>query len=413
MSESQPHSDAVNRLLRPVLLWAAASCLLLILVGAIAWGRVPGQIFRAWLFAWMFWLGISLGSMGVVMMHHLLGGGWGYMIRRFGETAALCTPLLAVLFLPVIAGAKWIYPWMDKAVVNADAVIRYKHEHFLNWPFWTIRAAVILVVFSVMALLIQTRPLDRMGANPAPLLARIRRVSAGGLVVYFFLMTLGSIDWVMSREPHWRSSVFGFIVCISQAVSATCFLILVLYAFRHAEPVRRILHADFLNDLGNVLLTFVILWAYLSFAQFLIIWIGNAQGEIDWYVRRTAGGWWWVGAALILFHFLIPFLLLLQRPMKRRLGALALTAAGLFVIHIVDELYWVTPADTEAGTMQGLPWLYAQLLNVLSFLTVGGVWLAGFLWLLRTRPPISAGDDLPVPPIDHGHGRHTISPPVE
>jgi hypothetical protein len=413
VTETRPHSALFDRARRPALLAAGTALFLWVVVGAAGWRASPGQLFRSWLFAWIFWLGISLGSMAILMMHHLLGGGWGYLIRRFGEAATLCMPALAVLFLPVLIGAKWIYPWMDKAQVTADAVLRYEHEHFLNWPFWTLRSAIILVAFIAMSFLIQTRSLDRPGANAPAILARIRRVSAGGIVIYFFLMTLGSVDWIMSREPHWKSSVFGFIVCISQAVSATCFLILMLYVFRNSEPLGRILNPDLLNDLGNVLLTFVILWSYLSLAQFLVTWLGNSQGEIPWYIRRTHGGWRWVGAALILFHFLIPFLILLQRPMKRKLGRLATIAAGVFMIHILDELYWVTPADSEPGAWTAGQWIFAQSLNVLSFSAVGGLWITAFFWLLGNRPLASTADDPPTPSLNYENGRPTTSPPVE
>jgi hypothetical protein len=413
VTEARPQSPIFDRAIKLPLIAAIGALLLLAVIGGIGWSRAPGQLYSAWLFAWIFWLGISLGSIGVVMMHHLLGGGWGHLIRRFGEAAGACMPLLAILFLPILIGAKWIYPWMDKALVNSDAVLRYKHASYLNWPFWTVRTVIVLMAFIVMGLLIQTRALDRAGARASLILGRIRRASAGGLVVYFFLMTLGSIDWIMSREPHWQSSVFGFIVCLSQAVSATCFLIMMLYLFRNAEPIQSMLDPNYLIDLGNVLLTFVIMWSYLSFAQFLVIWLGNSQGEITWYIRRTHGGWRWVGAALILFHFLIPFLILLHRPLKRTIGRLAAIAAAVFVIHIVDEIYWITPADVEPGVRSMGQWALAQLLNGLAFIAVGGLWLAAFFWILQKRPLTSNIGNLPTQMLNHEDGRTTTSPPIE
>jgi hypothetical protein len=404
MSDTQPHAQYVNRAIWPSLL-AALVCIGLLVVGAIVgrwYPREPGQVFRSWLFAWIFWLGVSLGAMGIVMLHHLIGGGWGYLVRRFAELAAMCIPLMAILFIPVILGALAIYPWMDKAQVAADAILKHKHDHFLNWPFWTARSVVYLVVFTIMALLIQTRSLERPDADAGPILGRLHRISAGGLPLYFLLMTAGSIDWIMSREPHWYSTVFGFIVCISQAVSAACFLILVLYFFSDYDPIKRILHPNYLNDIGNVLLTFVILWAYLSFAQFLVIWLGNNQDEITWYMQRTHGGWRWVGGLLILFHFLVPFIILLQRPLKRKMGRLAAIATFVLFMHVIDELYWVTPADVDVWT--GSKWVYALFMNLFAFAAVGGLWLTMFLWLLKDRPVLPVGDRVPITPVDHGHG---------
>jgi hypothetical protein len=415
MSELQPHAPYINRAIWPSLLIALV-CIALLIVGAVVgfwFPREPGQVFRSWLFAWIFWLGVSLGAMGIAMLHHLIGGSWGYLVRRFAELAAMCLPLMAVLFIPVIVGAVAIYPWMDKAQVAADAVLRHKHDHFLNWPFWTARSVVYLAVFSIMALLIQTRSLERSDVDAGPILARLHRVSAGGLVFYFFIMTAGSIDWIMSREPHWYSTVFGFIVCISQAVSGACFLILVLYFFSDYDPIKRILHPNYLNDIGNVLLTFVILWAYLSFAQFLVTWLGNNQDEITWYIQRTDGGWRWIGAALILFHFLVPFIILLQRPLKRKMGRLAAIAAFVFFMHIIDELYWVTPADPHSGVWTTGKWIYAEFLNVCAFGAVGGLWLTMFLWLLRDRPVLPVGDRVPVLPVDYGHGQQPAAGAVE
>ena len=416
MSEAQPHSHYLNRAIWPSLLVGLIGVGLLIAFGLLGlWPKLhmAGQPFRSWLFAWLFWLGVSLGAMGIVMMHHLLGGGWGYPIRRFGETAALCLPLMAVLFVPVILGALAIYPWMDKAQVAADAVLRHKHDHFLNWPFWTARAVVYLIVFIAMGLMIQTRSLEVPGLDPVPILARLRRVSAGGIVFYFIFMTMGSIDWIMSREPHWFSTVFGFIVCMGQAVSGTCFLILVLYFFSDYEPIARINHPNYLNDLGNVLLTFVIMWAYMSFAQFLVSWVGNNQDEMTWYLQRTDGGWRWVGAALIFFHFLIPFIILLQRPLKRKMGRMAIIAAGVLFMRVIDALYWVTPADPHPGVWSGWQWFYAQIVNFIAFCAVGGLWLTCFLWLLKGRPILPVGDQVPVVPIDHGKGQRTVPGALE
>lgn len=361
------------------------------------------QFFTSYLFAWIFWLGVSLGSMGIIMLHHLLGGGWGLLIRRFGEAAALVTPFLAVLFIPILLGVYYLYPWADAARVASDPVVQHKTP-YLNWGFWSIRAVAYFLIWTVMALLLRTTPLGRPGVNPTTFFARVRRVSAVGLVIYFLTMSLGSVDWIMAREPQWYSTVFGFIVCVGQAVSAACFLIIMLWLLHDEPPFRQIIQPNYLNDLGNVLMTFVILWAYLSFAQFLVIWLGNMQREITWYLQRTQGGWRMVGTALILFHFLVPFIILLQRPLKRKAGRLAVIAAGIFIIHIIDELYWVTATGYPANSSV-LTWLYIQGMNLVAFVGVGGLWIAAFLWILGRAPLIAEGEREPISPVDHGHAR--------
>lgn len=392
------------------------ACLVLLVAGSII-PSARDQFFGSWLFAWMFWFGLSLGCMGVVMMHHLLGGGWGYLIRRFGEAGALVVPVMAVLFIPIVLGVRHIYPWAVPAIVAEDPVVRHKTQ-WLHLSFWGARALLYFAAFWFWAWLLRVTSV-RLDDGPNPrLLKRLVNLSAIGEVIYFVLMSLAAIDWIMSREPHWISTVFGFIVVISQALSALCFLTLMVALFADDPPLKRVIQPDYLNDLGNVLLTFVILWAYLSFAQFLVTWLGNQQEEITWYIRRTDGGWRWVGAALMLLHFLVPFLLLLMRPLKRKLGRLALIAGGLMFMRVIDVLYWVTPSLSPAqmhheGSWGAMHWIYAAVMNVLAFLAIGGIWFLAFLWFLKDRPILPIGDFIPVTPVDHGHGQRAVPGTVE
>lgn len=410
MSETRPLPQRLTLVSIPLLTFGAACVVVAIIAGFFPWGH--DQFFRSWLFGWIFWLGVPLGCLGILMLWHLTGGTWGYMIRPFAETAVLCLPLVAVLFIPLIIGVSHVYPWAVPEFVKQDPVVAHR-VRWMNWPFWTIRAVVFLLVFIVMGQLLQTRVLERAGVEVEPVYARLRRVSAGGMPIYFVIMSLAAIDWIMSRDPHWYSSVFGFIVCISQAISGCCLLIVMLWVFHEEDPLRRLVSPNLLNDLGNILMTFVILWAYLSFAQFLVVWVGNKQDEITWYIQRTRGGWRLVGSALMLFHFLVPFIILLQRPLKRKMGRLAAIAAGIFIIHILDELYWVTPADPHGSVWGVGRWVFAEFMNLIVFLGIGGLWLGWFLWLLRNRPLLPIGDRVPVIPVDHGHGQRPAPGAVE
>lgn len=380
-------------------------CLVLMALGIFLAGR--DQFFRSWLFAWIFWFGLSIGCMGVVMMHHLLGGGWGYLIRRFGESAALCIPIMAILFIPIVIGARSLFPWADPAQVAGDAVLRHK-TGYLNLSFWTLRAVIYFAVLWLWAWMLRITSL-RLDREPGPgLLKRLVNLSSIGEVIYFVLMAFAAVDWMMSREPHWISTVFGFIVVMAQAVTALCFLILMVAIHCDDPALKPVIQADYLNDLGNVLLTFVILWAYMSFGQFLVTWLGNNQDEIVWYIRRTDGGWRWVGAALIFFHFLVPFLLLLMRPLKRKLGRLALIAGGLLFMRVVEVIYWVTPTDPHGASWGALQWFCAEAMNILAWLGIGGIWFLAFLWFLKDAPLLPIGDFIPVTPVDHGHGQRPV-----
>lgn len=399
MTDMRLRSQAILLGMVPAAVGGAICLAVLAILGAIFDGR---QFFSSWLFAWMFWLGVSLGAMAIVMMHHLIGGGWGLVIRRFGEVAAQCLPLMIVLFIPIILGVRYLYPWAQPGAT--DPAIIHK-ARYLNWPFWTIRSIVYLLIFSAMAWMMRTTSLAHDQTPAIPILVRLRRLSAGGLTLYFFVMFLAGVDWIMSRDPHWHSTVYGFIVCVGQAVSAACFLIIALWWVADEEPFRSVLHPNYLNDLGSVLITFVILWAYLSFAQFLVIWVGNIQSEITWYIQRTDGGWRWVGAALITFHFLAPFFILLQRPVKRKAGRLAAIAVGLWIIHAVNEIYWIQPSDVHTHVWGAGRWLLSEFMNLLALCGIGGLWFATFLWLMKGTPMLPVGERVPVIPVDHGHGQ--------
>jgi hypothetical protein len=399
MTQSLDRSRHLTRTAAPAAL-AGAVCLLLLILCAfyepglgLHWN--PTLELRSYLYSWLFWLGISLGSMGVVMMHHLLGGGWGFLIRRFGESAGWLMPVLVLLFIPIILGVHWLYPWAQSDVLANDAVLRHKAHAFLNWPAWSIRSVIYLAVFTIMGWRLRAGSFaeDR---NPSETLqARFRRFSAGGEVVYVVVMTLAGIDWIMSREPHWYSTIFGFIVVISQALSALCVLTIVVWLFADRDPLKSVIHPNYLNDLGNVILCFVVLWAYLSFAQFLVIWLGNSQDEITWYIGRTTGGWRAVGGALILLHFLVPFILLLQRPMKRKLDRLAAVAAFLLVMRAVDVAYWVLPTGVRPANHGAFHAWYVIVVTVLAFVAVSGICIAAFAWLTERTPLLPVGAHVP------------------
>ena len=360
------------------------------------------EFFRSWLFAWMFWLGVSLGAMAINMLHHMTGGAWGLIIRRLCETAALVLPLMLILFIPIFLGMSHVYPWVNN--VNHDPILEHR-AHWLNVPMFIGRTVIYFVIWFGFAFALRTDALvyDR-DVDAIPLLMRLRRISAAGIPIYFVTMTLAGVDWIMSRDPHWFSTVFGFLLCIGQALAGLCFIIIILSIIADDPPFKRVMHPNYLNDMGNVLLTFVILWAYLGLSQFLIIWLGNIQKEISWYMARTDGGWRWIGGVLILFHFLVPFIVLLQRRMKRKLRNLTLVAVGVFFIHVLHVVYIVTPT-LRLAPWPAWKWVVAEIMNLAAWVGIGGLWIGTFLWILKGKPLLPIGDRVPVIPVDHAHGQ--------
>ena len=342
------------------------------------------QFLQSYLWAYLFWLGIALGCVGVVMVQHLAGGGWGVVIRRLLEAGAMTLPLMAVLFLPVLLGPQYLYTWAQPEVVRADELLQHK-QPYLNVPFFVIRAVLYFAIWIGMAYILNrwSHQQDRT-ADPA-LARRLRLLSAGGLVLYFVTMTFASFDWAMSLDPHWYSTIYGALFVIGQVLTTLAFVITILALLSDREPLSRAVTANHFNDLGNLLLAFVMLWAYMSFSQFLIIWAGNLPEEVVWYLQRTTGGWAWIPPILIIFHFALPFLLLLQRGAKRRPRVLAGIAVGIICMHLLNLFWLVMPAFHADG-------LHVHWLDLAAPLGIGGLWIAAFVWLLRRKPLLPLHD---------------------
>lgn len=342
------------------------------------------QFFQSYLFAYVFWLGIALGCLGIVMLHNLSGGAWGLAIRRLLESGMRTLPLLALLFLPLLFGLHHLYEWARPEAVAHDAVLQHKAA-YLNFPFFLIRAALYFTLWVGAALVMGRWSEQRDGEAGARAAARLRALSAPGLVVYVLTITFASIDWIMSLEPHWYSTIFGVHFLGGHGLAAFAFAILLSAILSRRAPAGGTIAPAYRVDLGNLLLGFVMLWAYFAFSQWLIIWSGNLPEEVTWYTRRNSGGWEWLARLLAAFHFFVPFLLLLSRRNKRRAESLAIIAATILVMRLVD-VYWYTVPAFHPGEFT-IHWM-----DVAAPVGLGGIWLAAFLWQLHRLPLLPVHD---------------------
>ncbi|HVR85354.1 MAG TPA: hypothetical protein VMU54_13645 [Planctomycetota bacterium] len=344
----------------------------------------PARALPAYLFAYVFWIGLSLGSMAVLMLHYQVGGSWGYVTRRILEAGMLTLPLMAVLFVPILLGLDKLYPWANLETVLGDPKLRHQ-QPYLNAGFFIARSAMYFICWIACAFFLarwSTR-LDQGGDSA--LLVRLKRLSGPGLLVYAVTMFFASVDWVMSTEPDWSSTIYGMITLASQSLSAFAMATAVLVWLSSAPPWSVVVTRSRLNDLGNLMLTGVMLWAYVSFSQYLIIWAENLPREISWYLHRTSPGWRWVALGLIAFHFCVPFVLLLFRAIKRDSSWIAAVAWGLLACRLVDDFWRVIPAFRPSGL--GFHWSYLS-----APLGIGGVWIALFMAVLRRRPGLPLHD---------------------
>jgi hypothetical protein len=347
---------------------------LLICFIAAIWPSTRAQFFNSYLFAWLFWLSISLGGMALSMVHQLTGGGWGRLIRPITSSAAQVLPVLFLLFLPIFFGMSILFPWARPSEVSDDPILQHVHP-YLNPAWFAIRFVIYFAVWIALefGLIHSTNEGIRS------------RISAGGLVIYVILMSLGGVDWIMSRQAHWSSSVFGFIMVVSQTLTALCFVLVILWRRAELPAVVDFATPKHFIDLGNMLLMLVILWAYMNFAQYLITWTGNEQPDIGWYVQRTYGGWRVVAGIIIFIHFLLPFFLLLMRPLKQDINRLGIICLGLLALRILD-LYWNIGPQAQSDPHGGF---VMSPLDFLALLGIGGVWYAAFVHYLNKAPAIA------------------------
>jgi hypothetical protein len=352
------------------------------------------QLFRSYLVGWAYWLGPALGSLGLALLYHLTGGQWGVASRRILEAAARTLPALAVLFLPLVFGLESVYEWAREGTVAGDPVLQHK-ARYLNEGAWIARSAVFLAVWVVLALLLD-RWSARQDAAPSPaLVRRLRRLAAPGLVLLVLTETFAAMDWFMSLDPHWYSTIYGVWFLGGHGIAALALLIVVAAFLERRPPLAGVLRPLHFHDWGKLLLAFTLLWTYFSVSQLLIIWSADIPEEVLWYEHRLHGGWQAVGLALALLHFAVPFLLLLSRDLKRDARLLVPVALLLLGMHWVDY-FWNAAPTYSPGDFR-LHWL-----DLAAPVAVGGLWVWRFVRELKSRPLMPVGDPNLEEMLEHG-----------
>jgi hypothetical protein len=354
------------------------------LISILSYFLDASRFFAAYLVAYVFWLGITLGSLVWVMIYHLTGGQWGLVTRRLFETSSRLVPLHALLFLPILLKLEALYPWARPELVAQDALLQHK-QPYLNIPFFLVRAVIYFVVWFGLAWILNRWSRQQDRSEDPTLVNRFRRLGGPGLAVYGLTITFAAIDWIMSLDPHWFSSIFGVLVAAGQALAALALVILFVAWLASYPPLSTLVMRERFGDLGSLLLAAVLLYAYLAFVQFLIIWSANLPEEVVWYLARLQGGWAWIVLFALFFGFVFPFAALLSGRLKRNSRALTYIAAIVLIAQWM-HLHWLaTPAVQPDGW--ALHWL-----DFVTMLAVGGFWLAAFLWQLPMMPLVARFD---------------------
>jgi hypothetical protein len=379
---AHPVPEQVDVLQRRAFAGGAAG-LIASLIGALV---SPTQFFHSYLFAFLFWNGIALGCLSLLMIQHLTGGRWGLAIRRLLEAGTRTLPVLVLLFLPVVVGLERIYPWAGSE--QSDPTIRHaiaiKHA-YLNVPFFLGRAAFYFAVWFLLAYYLNRVSLETDAGMDLRRARLLRSISGGGLLLMGLTITFMSMDWAMSLDPRWFSTIYGMLFMIGTALSALALCTVVITRIMGTGPLSVVANADTLHDLGKLMLAFIMVWAYFSYSQFLITWSGNLPEEIPWYLRRFHGAWRFIGLFLVVFHFAVPFLILLSRGVKRRAKTVGMVALWILAVRVVDLFWLVRPEFPQTGF--AVHWLDLTLA-----IGLGGVWLGAFARQLKMRPLLPLGE---------------------
>lgn len=359
----------------------------------------PTHFWQSYLFAYLFWSGLALGCMGVFLLHNVVGGNWGVAIRRFVESGIRTLPLVAVFIIPLFFAMHTLYTWTHPEVRAHDFAVGHK-ALYMSIPFFILRTIVYFLVwfFFGFRILRMTNEHDRTG-DPV-LFGRIKRFSAPALLIFVVSTTYAFIDWIMSAEPDWYSTIYPWMFTIGQVVLTFAFVIALLVLLSKREPFASFLTRQHYHDLGNLLLAFTMVWAYFSVSQFLIIWAENLPDEIPWYIRRFSGGWGYIAFFIAIFHFCVPFFLLLMRFVKKNASRLRTIAIWMIIMRVVDVFWIVEPAYRQRGF--AIYWT-----DVVAPIGLGGIWLAYFIWNLKSRPLLASHDPRDTYSLlvtAHGHG---------
>jgi hypothetical protein len=353
----------------------------------------PGQFTRSYLLGLMLWISLPLGCLALLMIQHLSGGDWGVVARRILEASSRTLWFFLILFVPLMI---WGLPALYGRWLTPESELVASKGWYLNVPDFRLRTGIYFAVWIALAWLLN-RLSRRQDSEPDPvLLKRMQAISAPGLIVYVLAATFASFDWLMSLTPKWYSTMYGVYFVGGHGLAALAFLILVARHLSHREPMNEVFAPRHFHDWGKLMFAFVILWAYFSISQFLIIWSGNLPDEISWYLPRFHTGWVVVSAALLIFHFGVPFVLLLSRDLKRHAARLAWVAVFLLVMRWLDLLWQIAPTFHPEG-------FHLSWMDVVVPLGIGGLWLGYFAWELARLPLLPVKDPYLEEALVHGH----------
>jgi len=379
---------------------------LIVLGAALFAPDMREQALRSWLLGFVFWAGIGIGCLGILLTQYLTGGAWGVVSRRVLEASMRTLPIIVVLFIPLALGV-WsgsVYTWTHLPPTEHTMIQR---GVFMTPWAWILRSLIYFALFGAMIAYLNKRSVLQDRATTAEasadLMTQSSKFSGPAVIFWCLIVSFAAVDWVMELDPHFASTIYGMLFIAGWGLSSVCFVTLILAALSKLPPLNAVLGKRHFHDLGKLMLTFVMVWAYFNFAQYLIIWSGNIPEETRWFVVRETGRWGWIGVILIFFHFAIPFLVLLKQDFKRKATQLAALAIFILIMRVFDMLYLIGPNPRISVPSPAGEFILSPL-DILGPIAVGGIWLWAFFTQLNRRPLVPYNDPYFENAVEHGKG---------
>lgn len=395
---------------RALIVFAVASLLSLALMFADPIGKQ--HVLRGYLMGYVLCFGFAGGGLVLLMLQYVSGGKWGLLLRRPLEAMSRTLPLVALMLVPILFFAKKLYLWAAYPTVEAtedgikNKLLTEAQVHALNFkrPMLSPSSVIVqaLFVFAVLFTFMYflnkwslARDADPMAGTEASYnkwQVRFENLSGIGILIYVIVMTIGILDWVMSLDVTWYSSIWGLKFLVGQGYGVLALGVLTVILLSKAEPMKTMLRKTEQYDLGKFMFGFVMLNIYLTFAEFLIMWSGNVPEEIPWYLNRIRGGWWYICTLDFCCHWLIPFCLLLSRNLKRSKTKMVWLTCFMILARCIDMFWLIEPGFPDAH------WNLRLLGNfsILAYITVPAavisLWGAYYLTQLMARPLMNTND---------------------